>query len=116
MAKTKYKEYVDRMLEQHKKVFDSFQILHDAYTKDPDKLQDQFNQEGAIVLDIIHDWEDKLCKQSEKGGYSQYTPKLAEKFQMEVKNYFPLIDHIGIKVSYAPTGKDSFYLKKIDLK
>ena len=113
---TKYKEYVDRMLVQNKDVFDAFKKLHDEYEQDQDKLQDKFNKEGVIVTNLVREWENKLCRQSEKGGYSAFTPKLAEKFQLEVKKHFPLIDHVGIQVSYAPQAKDEpFLLKRIDL-
>lgn len=112
----KYKEYVKRMLDVHREVFDKFQKLHDAYALDEDKLQDKYNQEGVKVLEIINEWENKLCSQSEKGGYSQFTPKLAEKFRAEVKRKFPMIDHIGIQVTYAPDKSESaFLLKKIKL-
>lgn len=115
---TKYKEYVTRMLEAEKELFGEFKKLHDEYSLNQEKLQTKFNEEGKKIVDIVHEWENKLCKQSEKGGYSHFTPKLAEKFQEEVKKHFPLIDHVGIQVQYAPvtvSDNDAFILKKIDL-
>lgn len=114
---TKYKEYVDRMLEAEKELFDAFKKVHDEYALNEDKLQDAFNKEGEKILEVLNEWENKLCNQSEKGGYSAFTPKLAEKFREEVKKHFPMIDHIGIQVSFAPVeaSNDPFILKRIDL-
>ncbi len=105
---TKYKEYYDRMVTENKEAFDKFAKLHMDYSMDEDKYQDDFNTEGEKILTIIHEWEDRLCKTSEKAGYSSYTGGLAEKFQAEIKNHFPLIDHVGIIVN-------KFSLKKIKL-
>lgn len=106
---TKYKEYLYKMLEENKKVFDRFAKLHLDYSLDEDKYQEEFNEEGEKMLKIIHEWEDRLCKQSEKAGFGSYTGNLSEKFQEEVKSHFPLIDHIGI------VTKSVFSLKKIKL-
>lgn len=105
---TKYKEYFDRMVSENKNAFDKFTKAHFEYSIDQDKNQENFNKEGEAILKIIHEWEDKLCKQSEKAGFGNYTTNLAEKFQAEVKSHFPLIDHIGIVVN-------RFSLKKIKL-
>ena len=96
------------MLEENKDVFDKFAKLHVDYGMDEEKYQEEFNKEGAKVLAIIHEWEDRLCRQSEKAGFGNYTTNLAEKFQAEVKSHFSLIDHIGIVVT-------PFNLKKIKL-
>lgn len=103
---TKYKEYYDRMTQDNKKVFDDFAKLHLDYSIDRDRYQEKFNNKGGEILKIIHEWEDRLCSQSEKAGFGSYTGNLAEKFQEEVRSHFPLIDHIGIIV-------DKFSLKKL---
>lgn len=105
---TKYKEYFDRMVTENKAIFDEFAKLHLDYSMDEDKFQEEFNKKGEEILKIIHEWEDKLCSQSEKAGYGNYTGNLSEKFQAEVKAHFPLIDHVGIIVN-------KFSLKKIKL-
>jgi len=106
---TKYKEYFDRMVSENKEAFDKFAKLHMDYGMDEEKYQEEFNGEGARVLAIINEWEDKLCRQSEKAGFVNYTTNLAEKFRAEVKSHFPLIDHVGIVVT-------PFSLKKIKLR
>lgn len=103
---TKFKEYYNRMVEENKDAFDKFTQVHFEYSQDPDMRQDDFNKEGEQILKIVHEWEDKLCRRSEKAGFSSYTGNLAEKFQDEVRSHFPLIDHIGIVVK-------KFSLKKL---
>lgn len=103
---TKYKEYFERMLSENKGAFEKFKSLHQKYTLDEDGYQEEFNQEGEKILAIASEWENKLCSQSEKAGFGNYTTNLAEKFQGELKSAFPLIDHVGIVVK-------KFSLKKL---
>lgn len=105
---TKYKEYFNRMLEENKKAFDEFKALHANYGMDEDKYQDEFNREGEKILKIANEWENKLCSQSEKAGYAGYTGNLAEKFKAELRNAFPLIDHVGIV-----STRSTFKIKKL---
>lgn len=105
---TKYKEYFDRMVSENKEAFDKFAKLHVDYGMNQEKYQEEFNREGEKIVAIAHEWEDKLCSQSEKAGFGSYTGNLAEKFQEEVRSHFPLIDHVGIVVN-------KFSLKRIKL-
>jgi hypothetical protein len=105
---TKFQEYFQKMIENNKNLFDRFTKIHLDYSMDQDSHQEEFNKIGGEVLRVVHDWENKLCSQSEKAGYGSYTGNLAEKFQTEIKKHFPLIDHIGIVVK-------KFSLKKISL-
>ena len=105
---TKYKEYYERMISENKEIFNEFTKAHFEYSIDQAKNQEEFNRIGEKILEITHDWEDRLCKQSEKAGFSTYTANLAEKFQAEIKSHFPLIDHIGIVTN-------KFSIKKIKL-
>jgi hypothetical protein len=121
MAKPKYKEYVTRMLESEKELFTNFKKTHDAYLLNPKGMQEALNKEGEKIMEIVRDWEDKLCRQSEVGGYGSYTTNLAEKFNAEIKKYFPKIDHVGIVIkkmdplpAYEPV-EPPFILKKIEL-
>ena len=108
MVYSKYKDYFNRMIEANKDAFESFRKVHDQYSLDEEKYQEEFNKAGEAILPLIHEWENKLCSQSEKAGYGGYTGGLAEKFQAEVKREFPLIDHIGIIV-------EKFSVKQIKL-
>lgn len=108
---TKYREYFERMITTEKQIFDAFTKLHFQYSQDQDKFQDEFNKSGEKILSIIHEWEGKLCSQSEKAGFGNYTTNLSEKFMQEVRKSFPLIDHIGIIIKKTP----NFSIKKISL-
>ncbi|MFH1863339.1 MAG: hypothetical protein ABIJ85_00295 [bacterium] len=105
---TKYKEYFQRMINTNQEVFDEFRKVHALYDLDQDKWQEKFNTEGERIVKLVKEWENKLCKQSEKAGYGNYTGTLAEKFQSEVKKEFPLIDHVGLIIK-------KFTIKKINL-
>jgi gamma-glutamylcysteine synthetase len=105
---TKYKEYFQRMVEENKDIFRDFTLLHANYIQDDEKYQDEFNTLGGKVLDIAHEWENRLCKSSEGAGYGTFTTKLAEKFQEELRRAFPMIDHVGII-----SVKSTFKLKKL---
>lgn len=107
---TKYKEYFERMLKEEKQTFDEFAGLHFKYSQDQDKFQEEFNKNGAKVMEIIRIWENKLCSQTEKAGYGNYSTNLSEKFWAEVRKTYPLIDYVGVI-----TKKDNFQIKKINL-
>lgn len=101
---TKYREYFDRMVSDNKELFDKFKKVHADYGMDDETHQDEFNTFGQKVLDVAHEWENRLCKTSEGAGFGTFTVKLAEKFQEEIRRNFPLIDHVGI-VSVRSTFK-----------
>ncbi len=98
------------MLEDNKEIFDAFRSLHDNYGLNPDSHQKEFNTLGEKVLEIIREYENRLCTDTERGGYSKYSANLAEKFQNEVRRNFPMVDHIGITIEEA-----GFSIKKINL-
>lgn len=104
----KYKHYVEKMLDENKAVFDSFRLTHDNYGLNPQKYQDEFNLQGEKVLEIVREYEQRLCSNQERGMYNVFSGKLADKFQQELKVHFPLIDHIGLKT-------EKFTIKKISL-
>lgn len=96
------------MVSENKDAFNRFTNAHFEYSSDEEKFQEAFNKAGQEILKITHEWEDKLCSQSEKAGFGSYTGNLAEKFQAEVRNHFPLIDNIGIVAR-----RSTFKLKKL---
>ncbi len=96
---SKFKEYYERMYEAHKEQFDAFQIIHDGYQMDRPAWSEQFHGEGMKLMEVIKDWERRLCLQMEKGKNSSYSAKLAEKFMEEVKKHYPLVMRIGVRSS-----------------
>lgn len=105
---TKYKEYYEKMVSENKEIFDKFTRSHFEYSIDQNKNQEEFNKIGEEILNIIHEYEDRLCRHSEGAGFGKFTSNLAEKFQDEIRSHFPLIDHVGIIVN-------KFSIKKIKL-
>ena len=116
MSATRYKEAYEQMVRDNKALFDDFQKIHDEYALNPAKHSDEFNTKGKEVMGVVRKYEDILCKRSEVNGFGEYTSKLAEKFQNEVRTHFPKIDEVGIKrMIMKPVEKPSsgFGLKKI---
>lgn len=104
------------MLSENKLNFDEFEKIHNEYALNPENLQTTFNREGIKVLEIIKEYENRLCANTERGMYNKYSTSLAEKFQNEVRKKFPMIDHVGIKVVTTKTNRESdFNIKKIKL-
>lgn len=112
---TKYKEYVEKMLASDPELFRQFDLVHAQYHLEPEKYSEEFNRLGETVLDLIHEYENRLCSKSEGSGYANYSSLLAEKFQEEVRILFPLIDKIGVVVKEKPQPEKAFVIKRIHL-
>lgn len=84
------------MISQNEEIFKKFRIVHDAYAIKPDENREEFNSIGRDLQDIIRDWENRLCSQSEKSSYGKFSANLSDKFWDEIRKDFPLIDQIGL--------------------
>ncbi len=96
---TKYQKYFQDMLAQNKQLFEEFKIVHEQYSHDPKSHQDKFNEVGADILDVIRRYENRLCSKTEGSGFGKFSTNLADKFQAEVKAYFPKIGSVGLLTS-----------------
>lgn len=96
---TKHEKYYVEMIEANQEIFNKFIDLHDKYSKEPNKWQNEFNTQGKKVVEIIRDWERRLCGHSEKGQYAKFSDKLADKFWNIVRTDFPKIDFVGVQIS-----------------
>ncbi len=92
----KFKEYFDLMLKDNKELFENFKDIHDHYVMEPQKYQKVFNDYGKEILEVVQDYENRLCSKSEGSAYGKYSSALADKFRLEVKKYLPKIDSIGL--------------------
>jgi hypothetical protein len=99
MPPAKYKQFYQLMIDQNRQLFDSFQPIHDAFAQDKEQHAAEFHAQGQLVLDVVRDWERRLCHGMEKGRYASYSAKLAEKFWDLVRQDLPLIDEVGVRVS-----------------
>lgn len=116
---TRYKEAFEQMIRDNKEIFENFKKIHDAYALNEAANQEKFNEVGKEVMNIVRKYEDILCKRSEVNGFGEYTSKLAEKFQNEVRKNFPKIDQIGIKrmiMKPIETNSSNFNIRRIGLK
>jgi hypothetical protein len=95
----KYKQYVQQMMTEHQAKFDAFKVVHDGYLADRKQWSQRFHAEGQELLDIIRDWDRRLCAGMERGKFANYSNKLSEKFWAEVKKYLSHIDLVGVKSS-----------------
>ena len=115
---TKYQKYFNQMLEDNKKLFKDFESVHNRYVLDPKAFQEEFNQAGQPVVEVIKEYENRLCGHSEKGIYGKFSASLAEKYWDLIRRKYSKIDFIGIKV-VRPAKKESlapiFEIKKIKL-
>lgn len=96
---TKYKEYFEMMLKDNKELFENFKDIHDHYTLQPQKYQKIFNDYGKEILEIVQEYENRLCSKSEGAGYGRFATNLSDKFREEVKKYLPKINSIGLKLN-----------------
>ncbi|HEX9008202.1 MAG TPA: hypothetical protein VF837_03000 [Patescibacteria group bacterium] len=97
----KYIEVFNEMVTKYEKEFDSFQEIHNKYMKDPKKYQDEFNREGAKIMDIVREYEDRLCGHMENTVNATYSANLSEKFRGEIKKYLPKLDMIGVTMTFG---------------
>ena len=115
---TKYRKYFKQMLEENKKLFKDFESIHNRYVLEPQKYQEEFNQVGQPVVEVIKEYENRLCGHSEKGIYGKFSSSLAEKFWDLIRRKYPKIDFVGIKVIRPANNKHQetfFEIKKIKL-
>jgi hypothetical protein len=94
----KYRDIFRQMIADHEAKFASFKEVHDKYALDSKTWQKEYNQQGAEIVDLIRNYEQKLCMGQEKGNKSVFSSKLADKFWTEVKAFFPLIDFVGAEI------------------
>jgi len=112
----RYKEYIKKMLEENEKLFDEFRIVHTNYSQNQEKYQAEFNDIGEKVLVVIKEYENRVCANTERGLYNRYSGNLAEKFQNEIREIFPMIDFIGLKtgnIKSPVSHEDTFTIKKL---
>lgn len=96
---TKFTEIYKKMWTDHAKELKDFQQIHDLFKQDRATYSKEFNDKGAHAMEILHEYEDRLCSGMERGMYGKYSDKVAEKFWQRVKKDFPLIELVGVEVS-----------------
>ncbi len=92
-----YQKMFQIMIEQNKELFNNFKEIHDEYALNPAEWQKLFNQYGGEILDVVRDYERRLCANMSTGKYGQFSSNLSEKFWGEVRKFLPKIDFVGVK-------------------
>jgi hypothetical protein len=96
---TQYQKYFQLMTEENKDLFDTFKSIHDAYVLNPNVNQERFNAIGKDVVDVIREYERKLCGNMNSGSYGAFSQNLSQKFWDEIRKVYKKIDFIGAKIS-----------------
>ena len=86
------------MIDDNKELFGNFKAIHDAYALNPQMNQERFNQAGREVVDIIREYERKLCGNMNSGAYGAFSQNLSQKFWDEIRKVYPKIDFVGATV------------------
>lgn len=94
---SKYRAAVQQMLEENKELFDEFQPIHDAYALNPSVNQAKYNTIGSTVMDVIREYERRLCAKMGGSQYSKFSMNLSEKFMEEIKGIYSKIMFIGVE-------------------
>ena len=96
---TKIQTVISELKEKHQKELDSFQSIHNAYMRDRKSNQKKFNDEGIKIMEILRHYEKILCGKQERSDMARYSSSLSEKYWLEIKKDFPMIDFVGAKIS-----------------
>jgi len=98
MPTAKYKVYYQKMIDDHRQLFDQFAVLNEQFTQDQAAVADEFHHLGQQVLEVVRDFDRRLCAAMGKGIYSTYSQKLSEQFWSLVRQDFSQIDMVGVKI------------------
>lgn len=93
----KYLQLFQQMLKENEGVLSDFKLLHDKYVLDPKTYQDQYNEEGEKIMEVIRKYEDILTSHTENSGFGKYAANLSDKFRGACKLIYPKLDFIGVK-------------------
>ncbi len=100
MATPKYKKFYELMTAENQKLFDEFQPIHDGFVENNDQWAEQFHRVGRDVMDVMRDWERRLCSGMERGTNAVYSHQVSDKFWQEIKKRFSHIEMVGLKSNF----------------
>ena len=95
---TKYQQIFLQMLSEHETEFAKFKEIHDLYSTNQTKYSTKFDELGKPIVEIIREYEGKLCGKMKSGGKAVFSSNLSEKFWNGVRQLYPYIDFVGVKV------------------
>jgi trehalose-6-phosphate synthase len=86
------------MIVDNKELFDTFSGIHDAYVLNPEVNQEKYNHIGNDILEVIREYERKLCGNMNSGSYGAFSQNVSQKFWDEIRKVYRKIDFIGAKI------------------
>lgn len=86
------------MISEHQEEFDKFRDIHAKYQLSSNSHQQEFNEFGKEILEIIREYEQRLCGGMERGQFGKFSDKVSEKFWSRIKKDFPLIELVGVEI------------------
>ncbi len=91
------------MWEAHADLLKNFQTIHDEYKSNQrsTSAKKSFDLVGKDARNVMESWDQRLCQQMERGHNGVFSSKVSEKFWLEVKKDFPLIDLVGVTVEFV---------------
>jgi hypothetical protein len=93
-----YQKFFQQMIDENKELFNTFKSIHDAYILNPQMNQERFNAVGQEIVDIVRDYERKLCGNMNAGVYGAFSQNLSQKFWEEIRKVYPKIDFVGAQI------------------
>ncbi|HUD19646.1 MAG TPA: hypothetical protein VMR81_04335 [Patescibacteria group bacterium] len=93
-----YQKFYEQMIADNQELFDTFKGIHDAYVLNPELNQAKFNDIGREVVDVIREYERKLCGNMNSGAYGAFSQNLSQKFWDEIRKVYKKIDFVGATV------------------
>lgn len=95
---TKYQDYYKQMVASHQQLFSDFKKINEQFALAPTQHEVEFQRLGQQVVDIIREFDRRLCSAMGRGAFSQYSQRLSEKFWALVRKNYSQIDMVGVKV------------------
>lgn len=99
MPSAKYKQYYQQMKAQNQELWAEFAQVHQNFEADQAAHEAEFHQVGQKVVEVLRDWDRRLCSAMGRGAFSKYSQQLSEKFWGEAQKDFSLIYSVGVRHS-----------------
>lgn len=97
MPASKYKQFYQDMSDEYQELFAKFDAIHTGYLTNRKAFSAQFHSLGHEVVEIMREYERRLCAGMERSSNGVYSSKVAEKFWSEIKKRYSHIELVGVK-------------------
>lgn len=94
----KFAQLYNTMVKDHQAVFNEFREIHELFKLDRNAHRAAFNTKGKEIMEILREYEDRLCQGMERGQFGVFSDKVSEKFWQRVKKDFSHIEMVGVEI------------------